>query len=86
MPARQMKKFFRQRLGTRERIISFLFSKILDICSENARVVELVDTYVSEAYAERCAGSSPVPGTYFFVEIFLSLLMIFYLPSGSIRQ
>ena len=31
--------------------------------NENARVVKLVDTYVSEAYAARHAGSSPVPGT-----------------------
>jgi hypothetical protein len=28
-----------------------------------ARMVKLVDTYVSGAYAARCAGSSPVPGT-----------------------
>ena len=26
-------------------------------------MVELVDTYALGAYAERCAGSSPVPGT-----------------------
>jgi hypothetical protein len=26
-------------------------------------MVKLVDTYVSGAYAVRCAGSSPVPGT-----------------------
>ena len=30
-----------------------------------ARVVELVDTQVSEACAERCSGSSPLPGTTF---------------------
>ena len=30
-----------------------------------ARVVELVDTQVSEACAERCNGSSPFPGTIF---------------------
>ena len=28
-----------------------------------ARMVELVDTYALGAYAARCAGSSPVPGT-----------------------
>ena len=33
------------------------------IKSAFARMVKLVDTYVSGAYAARCAGSSPVPGT-----------------------
>ena len=31
-----------------------------------AQVAELVDAYVSGAYAERCAGSSPVLGTEIF--------------------
>ena len=31
--------------------------------SARARVVELVDTQVSEACASRCSGSSPLPGT-----------------------
>ena len=30
---------------------------------KKARMAELVDAYVSGAYAARCAGSSPVPGT-----------------------
>ena len=29
-------------------------------------MVELVDTYALGAYAFRCAGSNPVPGTMFF--------------------
>ena len=33
-----------------------------------ARVVKLVDTYVWGAYAERLAGSSPVPGTLRSIE------------------
>ena len=31
--------------------------------SDEAQVAELVDAYVSGAYAARCAGSSPVLGT-----------------------
>lgn len=31
---------------------------------KNARMVKLVDTYVSDAYAERCEGSSPSPSNY----------------------
>ena len=33
------------------------------LLSARARVVELVDTQVSEACASRCSGSSPLPGT-----------------------
>lgn len=41
---------------------AFCFQKTSTF-ADLARVVELADTYVSEAYAERHAGSTPVPGT-----------------------
>ena len=40
--------------------------RVLHFCSNRkviAQVAELVDAYVSGAYAARCAGSSPVLGT-----------------------
>ena len=43
-------------------ILFFVFES-----SVKARMVKLVDTYVSGAYAARCAGSSPVPGTFFLL-------------------
>ena len=38
----------------------------------SARVVELVDTYVSGAYSARSAGSSPVSGTWLALRVFES--------------
>ena len=46
--------------------INFLAPRLGAVCFARppfARVVELVDTQVSEACAERCSGSSPLPGT-----------------------
>ena len=43
-----------------------------------ARMAELVDAYVSGAYFERSAGSSPVSGTSFFCPIiFLRIFLLF---------
>ena len=51
--------------GTRMKIY-FLARGGVGVCRDRplvARVVELVDTQVSEACAVRCSGSSPLPGT-----------------------
>ncbi len=51
--------------GTRRKIY-FLARGGVVVCRDGslvARVVELVDTQVSEACAVRCSGSSPLPGT-----------------------
>ena len=51
--------------GTRRKIY-FLARGGVGVCRDRplvARVVELVDTQVSEACAVRCSGSSPLPGT-----------------------
>ena len=55
--------------GTRRKIY-FLARGGVGVCRDRplvARVVELVDTQVSEACAVRCSGSSPLPGTIFSI-------------------
>ena len=41
-------------------------------------MVELVDTYALGAYAARCAGSNPVPGTTKLTEVAFVGLFLFY--------
>ena len=56
-------------IGTRRKIY-FLARGGVGVCRDRplvARVVELVDTQVSEACAVRCSGSSPLPGTIFSI-------------------
>ena len=56
--------FFRNRRGgSASRQIATSSRVMRRATSDEAQVAELVDAYVSGAYAERCAGSSPVLGT-----------------------
>ena len=56
--------FFRNRRGgSASRQIATSSRVMRRATSDEAQVAELVDAYVSGAYAARCAGSSPVLGT-----------------------
>gem|GEM_PF-5239744 len=45
----------------RKKDTGLLYKYSIEKKRTHARMVKLVDTYVSDAYAERCEGSSPSP-------------------------